>query len=76
MFSCCNVNGFYLNGDGSVDFKAYLKCVEESIKYRLKDIEERGRFTKTRGIPEYTFNEDKICKCRCHSKKDGMNIMH
>jgi len=74
MFNCCFTNEKYINSNGEINYKKYYKAVKNYIKYVLKQIKNKPKGSLKKGIPEITFNPNKICKCKCHY--DNENLIH
>ncbi len=78
MMPCCDLTySQYINEDGSIDFYVYLKSVENLVDHVIGAARHRlenGYGINKTGVPEISFNENKICKCPCHIK--GSMVMH
>ena len=78
MFACCDLCYVqYINEDGSIDYEPIFKAIEERTTEIIKESRQRlkeGKGLKTRGVPSYSFNPNKLCKCKCHIK--GTQVMH
>lgn len=63
MNQCCFCCGEYIKENGEIDMIKYYDLILDGVNHIIERAKkEKPKGTKTWGIPEITFNPDKICR--------------